>query len=100
MFVSKQLGRFLAVVCALILSAGSMLAQNLTVTGKVVDKSNEPIIGAYVVVVGTTTGTSTGVDGSYTIKAFKRHPPVHLHRLQDPGGHDCRSHQHPGHPGG
>ena len=69
MFVSKKLGRFLAAVCAVVLSAGSLLAQNMTVTGKVVDKNNEPIIGAYVVVMGTTTGTSTGVDGSYTINA-------------------------------
>ena len=67
MFVSKQLGRFLAAVCALILSAGSLLAQNMTITGKVVDKNNEPIIGAYVVVAGTSTGTSTGVDGGYSI---------------------------------
>ena len=69
MFVSKQLGRFLAAVCALVLSAGSLLAQNMTVTGKVVDKNNEPIIGAYVVVAGTSTGTSTGVDGGYSINA-------------------------------
>ena len=75
MFVSKQLGRFLAAVCALVLSAGSLLAQNMTITGKVVDKNNEPIIGAYVVVAGTSTGTSTGVDGGYSIT---------LHRLQDP----------------
>ena len=69
MFVSKQLGRFLAVVCAVVLSAGSLLAQNIAVTGKVVDKNNEPIIGAYVVVAGTSTGTSTGVDGGYSITA-------------------------------
>ena len=69
MFVSKQLGRFLAAVCALVLSAGSLLAQNIAVTGKVVDKNNEPIIGAYVVVAGTSTGTSTGVDGGYSITA-------------------------------
>ena len=69
MFVSKQLGRFLAVVCAVVLSAGSLLAQNIAVTGKVVDKNNEPIIGAYVVVAGTSTGTSTGVDGGYSINA-------------------------------
>ena len=69
MFVSKKLGRFLAAVCALVLSAGSLLAQNMTVTGKVVDKNNEPIIGAYVVVAGTSTGTSTGVDGGYKITA-------------------------------
>ena len=67
MFVSKRFGRILAVMCALVLSAGSMLAQNITVTGKVVDKNNEPIIGAYVVVVGTTAGTSTNVEGAYSI---------------------------------
>ena len=72
MFVSKKLGRILSVVCALVLSAGSMLAQNLTVTGKVVDKSNEPIIGAYVVVVGSTVGTSTNADGSYSINVPAR----------------------------
>ena len=69
MFVSKKAGRFMAALCALVLSAGSLLAQNIAVTGKVVDKNNEPIIGAYVVVLGTTTGTSTGVDGSYSINA-------------------------------
>ncbi|MBP5572783.1 MAG: carboxypeptidase-like regulatory domain-containing protein, partial [Bacteroidales bacterium] len=67
MFVSKKLGRFLAAMCVVVLSAGSLLAQNMTVTGKVVDKNNEPIIGAYVVVLGTTTGTSTNVDGGYAI---------------------------------
>ncbi len=67
MFVSKKLGRLLAAVCALVLLSGSLLAQNITVTGKVVDKSNEPIIGAYVVVVGATVGTSTDADGAYRI---------------------------------
>ncbi|MBO4536819.1 MAG: SusC/RagA family TonB-linked outer membrane protein [Bacteroidales bacterium] len=67
MFASKKLGRFLAAACILILSAGSVWAQNMTVTGKVVDNNNEPIIGAYVVVEGTTVGTSTDVDGSYRI---------------------------------
>ena len=69
MFVQQKAGRFLAAVCALILSAGSLLAQNIAVTGKVVDNNNEPIVGAYVVVVGTSTGTSTGVDGGYSINA-------------------------------
>ncbi|MBQ6300561.1 MAG: TonB-dependent receptor [Bacteroidales bacterium] len=69
MFASKNLGRILAAMCAVVLSVGSLWAQNISVTGKVVDKNNEPVIGAYVVVVGTTTGTSTGVDGTYTINA-------------------------------
>ena len=67
MFVSKKLGRFLAAMCAVVLSAGSLLAQNVTVTGRVVDNGNEPIIGAYVVVEGTTVGTSTDADGAYRI---------------------------------
>ena len=70
MFVTKRLGRrFIAAVCAVILSAGSLLAQNMTVTGKVVDNNNEPIVGAYVVVAGTSVGTSTGADGGYSINA-------------------------------
>ena len=67
MFVSKRLGRFLAAMCAVVLTAGSLWAQNISVTGTVVDKSNEPIIGAYVVVEGTTIGTSTDADGAYRI---------------------------------
>ncbi|MCR5745265.1 MAG: TonB-dependent receptor [Bacteroidales bacterium] len=67
MFVSKKLGRFTAAMCALVLSMGSLLAQNITVTGKVVDKNKEPIVGAYVVVLGTSAGTSTNVDGGYVI---------------------------------
>ena len=68
MFVSNKLGRFIsAAMCALILSVGSLLAQNMTVTGKVVDQNNEPIIGAYVVVAGTTVGASTDIDGNYSI---------------------------------
>ena len=69
MFVSKKLGRVLAAVCAVILSAGSLWAQSISVTGKVVDVNNEPIIGAYVVVAGTTVGTSTDANGAYRINA-------------------------------
>lgn len=41
-----------------------------TVTGVVTSQSdNEPIIGASVMVKGTTTGTTTDIDGSFTINA-------------------------------
>ena len=40
-----------------------------TVTGMVVDQDGEPLIGATVMVKGTTTGTSTDVDGRFSIKA-------------------------------
>ena len=38
-----------------------MLAQNITVTGQVVDVTSEPIIGASVVVKGTANGTITNL---------------------------------------
>lgn len=69
MFVSKKLCRIVATMCALILSMGTMLAQNLTVTGKVTDTKGEPVVGAYVLVEGTTTGTTTDIDGAYKLTA-------------------------------
>lgn len=38
-----------------------------TITGKVVDESNEPLPGVTVVVEGTTEGTITDFDGNYTL---------------------------------
>ena len=46
-------------------------AQSIKVTGTVVDSSNEPIIGAYVKVKGTSKGAVTDLDGKYTIDADK-----------------------------
>ena len=73
MFVSKRLSkalRFAALtMCALFLTVGNAFAQNITVTGKVTDKSGEPIVGAYVIVQGTSTGASTDLDGAYTLNA-------------------------------
>lgn len=41
--------------------------QATTVKGTVKDSENNPVIGATVVVKGTTTGTTTDIDGNYTI---------------------------------
>lgn len=40
-----------------------------TITGTVVDENGEPIIGANVMVVGTSTGVITDIDGKYSINA-------------------------------
>ncbi|MCF0163862.1 MAG: TonB-dependent receptor [Bacteroidales bacterium] len=63
------MSRVIAVMCALVLSMGAMWAQNLTVTGKVIDQRGEPVVGAYVVVKGTSNGASTDIDGVYKISA-------------------------------
>lgn len=39
------------------------------VTGRVTTTSGEPIVGANVVITGTTTGTITNLDGGYTLEA-------------------------------
>ena len=44
-------------------------AQERTVTGKVYDAAGEPIIGASVVIQGTTQGTITDIDGAFQLKA-------------------------------
>ena len=52
-------------VCFLALSVFAFAQQR--VTGTVTDAAGEPVIGASVVVEGTTTGTTTGVNGQYSL---------------------------------
>ena len=42
-------------------------AQNKTVTGTVIDFTGEPVIGASVLVNGTTNGTITDLNGKFTL---------------------------------
>ena len=56
----------LAVSAALFLSIASAFAQNLTVSGRVVDATGQPVVGAYVLIEGTSQGASTDQDGNYT----------------------------------
>ncbi len=42
--------------------------QGKTITGKVVDVNGEPIIGANIIEVGTTSGTVTDIDGNFSLK--------------------------------
>ncbi len=51
----------------MLLFGASLFAQN--VTGNVSDADGIPLIGASVVVKGTTTGTTTDIDGNYSIDA-------------------------------
>jgi len=54
--------------CLFMIGVGLVNAQSLTVKGKVIsDEDGQPVIGASVLVKGTTTGTITGVDGGFSI---------------------------------
>ena len=60
-------GRLLtALVC--LLASLALYAQETTVTGSVFDDQGEPLIGATVMVAKSTIGTSTDLDGNFSIK--------------------------------
>ncbi|MDE6078558.1 MAG: TonB-dependent receptor [Duncaniella sp.] len=57
-----------ATIAILMLCLGlSASAQNITVTGTVEDASGEPLMGATVLVAGTTNGVATDFDGNFSI---------------------------------
>ncbi|GAI51448.1 unnamed protein product, partial [marine sediment metagenome] len=54
----------------LLLTVSCLLnAQQRTITGTVLDENNEALIGGNIIIRGTTTGTITDINGSYTIAA-------------------------------
>ena len=54
-------------------ASGAMIAQqNGTCTGVVLDSTGETVIGASVVVKGTTNGTITGLDGDFSLSNVKK----------------------------
>ncbi|MFH6767560.1 TonB-dependent receptor [Gaetbulibacter aquiaggeris] len=61
----------------LLLFLGSISYSQTTISGTVVDDSGQPIPGANILVVGTTTGTVTDFDGAFTLKA-NLNPPFTL----------------------
>lgn len=69
LFNSNFMRKVLLLSFALLLVLSNMaLAQSKTISGKVVAAENgQPLPGVNVVVKGTTTGTNTSADGSYTV---------------------------------
>ena len=55
------------VLTCLLLSASVAMAQTKTVTGTVTDSTHEPLIGASILVKGTSTRAITDMDGKYSI---------------------------------
>ncbi|MBR1435082.1 MAG: carboxypeptidase-like regulatory domain-containing protein, partial [Bacteroidales bacterium] len=57
----------LFLILAMLLSAIISFAQNVGISGTVVDSNGEPLIGVSVIVKGTTTGTMTDLDGKFSL---------------------------------
>jgi TonB-linked SusC/RagA family outer membrane protein len=64
-----QMRRLLLVCLALLFGILNAVAQDRTITGRVTDQNNEGLPGVTVLVKGTTVGTSTGGDGSFSLSA-------------------------------
>lgn len=58
--------KFLTVLPMLLFALGVLTAQR-TISGSVTDEDGEPLIGASVLIKGTSTGTVTEFDGSYSL---------------------------------
>ena len=58
----KKLTHLFGVLVLLLLTTGHAFAQNLHVQGRVLDELGEGLIGAGVVIQGTTKGTITDID--------------------------------------
>ena len=61
----STIAKKIALVALGVLAAVAVNAQ--TVKGTVKDSAGEPVMGAFVVVQGTSNGVSTGLDGDYAI---------------------------------
>jgi len=55
---------YLVLLCTVF--AGALMAQR-AVSGSITDDAGEPLIGASILVKGTTSGTATDIDGNYTL---------------------------------
>ncbi|HPT11277.1 MAG TPA: carboxypeptidase-like regulatory domain-containing protein, partial [Bacteroidales bacterium] len=48
--------------------SGTLMAQNIRVTGKVIDKTGQPLMGVSVLIEGTRTGVATELDGTFSME--------------------------------
>lgn len=67
--LSKVKAAMAAVLLLMVVGTGTVLAQQSgkTITGKVLDENNQPMPGVTIIVDGTTNGTMTGSDGTFTL---------------------------------
>ena len=67
--LSRVKEAIVAVLLLMVVGTGTVVAQQSgkTITGKVLDENNQPMPGVTIIVDGTTNGTMTGSDGTFTL---------------------------------
>ena len=78
--------KFVLLLACLLAGVGLAIAQApKTITGVVIsEEDNQPVVGASILVKGTAIGTTTNVDGKFTIAMYQvllelNHPPIRPH---------------------
>lgn len=67
---------FLTALFSLVTMSG--YAQGKTITGKIIDSTGEPVIGASVLVKGTTNGVISDIDGNFTISGVAENATIQI----------------------
>ena len=70
--------RFTLTAASLLFGLTAAMAQDTKVTGHVVDENGDPVIGATVLVKGTTLGTVTDFDGNFTLDVPSEHKHLQI----------------------
>lgn len=69
-YMKHRLVRCLGLLTGLwLMASASLLGQDITVTGTVTDQTDEPLPGVNIIVDGTSSGTVTDIDGTYSLTA-------------------------------
>lgn len=67
---------FLTVLFSLVAMSG--YAQSKTITGKIIDSTGEPVIGASVLVKGTTNGVISDIDGNFSLQGVAENATIQI----------------------
>ena len=67
----RPVNKTIVTLLLFLLFAANSFAQNITVKGKIVNEDGQPVVGASVIVKGTTAGTTTDDGGNFSIAVAK-----------------------------
>lgn len=77
-YLKKGLYSILILCCVFITSSVIAQQPNKPITGTVVDAQGEPLIGVSIVLKGTTTGTTTNLDGKFSLSVNVKNPVLEI----------------------
>ena len=83
LFSTKQVRRFILVLCTLCAFPVIASAQALPVSGVVSDENGAPLLGVTVFEKDGRNGTATNTEGRYSMNVKKGHARLFVHRLRD-----------------